>query len=127
MALPLLAALAALIPFAVPGFAPPPGAEQLPSSTLVLTTTRALDTTVVHLHCEPTGGDHPHAAQACDDLLRSDGDVQAVEDTDGFCTLEYDPVHVTARGTWRGERVDFAHTYPNGCVMHTDTGVVFDF
>lgn len=118
-----------MIPFTLPCPTAPPGAEQLPSSTLVLTTTRAtdLDAEVVRLHCEPTGGDHPNAAKACADLLSADGDVQAVEDTDGACTLEYDPVEVTAQGTWRGERVDFEYTYPNPCALANDTGSVFAF
>ena len=128
-ALPFLAGLAALIPFTAPGFLPPPGTEQLPSSTIVLTAAHAgsLDAEVVRLHCEPTGGDHQNAAKACADLLRADGDVQAVEDTDGACTLEYDPVQVTAQGTWRSEPVDFEATYPNACALAHDTGSVFAF
>lgn len=124
-----LAGLAALIPFTMPGFAPHPGTDQIPSSTLMLTTTTTDDrpARTIRLTCEPSGGDHPKAAQACDELLRAGGEVSAVEDTDGSCTLEYRPVHVTAHGDWRGEPRSFESTYPNECTVRHDTGPVFDF
>lgn len=123
--LPLLAAFAAALPFTI---APPPGADLVPASTIVLTTSNA-DAGVrsADLHCEPSGGSHPNARAACDDLLWSDGDVQAVQDSDSLCTFEYRPVHVTAVGSWRGERRSFDHVYPNACAMRVDTGAVFQF
>jgi hypothetical protein len=127
--LPLLAGLAALIPFTVPGFAPPPGADQIPSSTLVLATTQDGEVTrTANLYCEPAGGTHPQAQVACDELAHSDGHVEAVEDLpDVACTFEYRPVRVTAIGTWRGEERSFDHTFPNACAMRVDTGTVFQF
>jgi hypothetical protein len=128
--LPLLAGFAALIPFTVPGFAPPPGAETIPSSTLVLTTADADggQAKTVNLHCEPAGGTHPHAQAACDELVRADGNAQDVEDLqDVACTFDYRPVHVTVTGTWRGVQRTFDHTYPNACAMRVDTGTVFQF
>jgi hypothetical protein len=127
--LPLLAAFAAVFPFLpAAGIAAPPGADVVPSSTIVLTTSTA-DAGVrsVDLRCEPSGGSHPNAREACDDLLRSDGDVQAVQDSDSLCTFEYQPVHVTAAGSWRGEHRSFDHVYPNACAMRVDTGSVFGF
>jgi hypothetical protein len=125
--LPLLAGFAALIPFTVPGFAPPPGAETIPSSTLILTAAdEGGPVKTAHLHCEPTGGTHPSAQAACDELIRADGHAEAVEDLpDVACTFEYRPVHVTVTGTWRGEQRTFDHTFPNACAMRVDTGTVF--
>jgi hypothetical protein len=125
----LLAAFAAVIPFLPSAdIAPPPGAERVPSSTIVLTTsTGDAGVRSVDLHCEPSGGSHPNAQQACDELLRSDGDVQAVQDSDALCTFEYRPVHVTAVGSWHGQRRNFDHVYANACVMRVDTGSVFQF
>lgn len=127
--LPFLAAFAAVIPFLpVDEIAPPAGSELVPSSTLVLTTsTEEAGVRSTTLHCEPFGGSHPNARVACDDLLRSDGDVQAVQDSDSLCTFEYRPVHVTASGSWRGERRTFDHVYPNACAVRVDTGSVFQF
>ena len=127
--LPLLAVLAAAIPFLPSAdIAPPAGSELVPSSTIVLTTsTTDAGVRSATLHCEPPGGSHPDARAACDDLLRSDGDVQAVQDTDSLCTFEYRPVHVTASGSWRGEERNFDHVYPNACAMRVDTGSVFGF
>jgi hypothetical protein len=125
----LLAALASTLPFLpVDDIAPPPEAERVPSSTIVLTTSTA-DAGVrsVTLHCEPSGGSHPNPRGACDELLRSDGDVQGVQDSDALCTFEYRPVHVTAVGSWRGRHRSFDHVYANACVMRVDTGSVFQF
>ncbi len=121
----LLAAFAAALPFLpVDEITPPPG----PSSTIVLTTSsEAEGVRSVSLHCEPSGGTHPLARAACDDLLRSGGDVQAVQDSDSLCTFDYRPVHVTATGSWRGEPRSFDHVYPNACAMRVDTGAVFQF
>lgn len=125
----ILAAFAAVIPFLPANdIAPPPGAERLPSSTIALTTsTEGAGVRSVNLLCEPSGGSHPKAQAACDELLRSDGDVQAVQDSDAICTFEYRPVHVTAVGSWRGERRSFDHVYANACAMRVDTGSVFQF
>ncbi|MFD9739552.1 SSI family serine proteinase inhibitor [Umezawaea sp. NPDC059074] len=122
---PFLAVFAAALPLSI---APPPGAELVPASTIVLTTSTAdAGVRAVDLHCEPSGGSHPRAREACEDLLLSDGDVQAVRDSDSLCTLEYRPVHVTAIGSWRGEERTFDHVYANACAMRVDTGSVFQF
>ncbi|MEO6088581.1 MAG: SSI family serine proteinase inhibitor [Umezawaea sp.] len=127
--LPLLAVFAAALPFLpAADIAPPLGSELVPSSTIVLTkSTSDAGVRSVDLHCEPTGGKHPNARSACEDLLLSDGHVQAVRHTDSFCTLEYRPVHVTAIGSWRGEHRSYDHVYSNACAMRVATGSVFQF
>lgn len=127
--LPLLAVFAAVLPFLpVDDIAPPPGSELIPASTIVLTkSTEDAGVRSVDLHCEPARGKHPKAQAACEDLLLTDGHVQAVQHSGSFCTLEYRPVHVTAIGSWRGEHRTYDHVYSNACAMRAATGSVFQF
>ncbi|MBB5955248.1 hypothetical protein FHS29_001818 [Saccharothrix tamanrassetensis] len=114
--LPLLAAIAALIPvFAVP------------ESGFALSVTHRDSVRLMNLTCGPTGGSHPRAAEACDALSPVDGEISNLATETAVCTLEYDPVKVSATGTWRGETREFAAEFPNPCAMHADTGPVFDF
>ena len=79
------------------------------------------------LRCEPSGGSHPQAVQACQELQAVDGQIAAIPERDGFCTKEYNPVTVTAAGWWRGERIRYRETYSNPCVMRLHTGTLFQF
>jgi hypothetical protein len=81
----------------------------------------------VTLHCEPSGGSHPRPQTACEDLLPADGDLSAMGNAGVVCTLQYDPVHVTATGSWRGHPRTFDHVYANSCALHANTGSVFQF
>ncbi|QFZ23118.1 SSI family serine proteinase inhibitor [Saccharothrix syringae] len=114
--LPLLAAIAAL----VPGFV-------VPESSFVLSTTRAGALQIVNLTCEPAGGLHPRADETCLALSGADGQVGDLPPGEAVCTLEYAPVRVKASGRWRGERRTFEAEFPNACVMRAQTGPVFDF
>ncbi|ONI83632.1 hypothetical protein ALI22I_34750 [Saccharothrix sp. ALI-22-I] len=114
--LPLFAAMAALVPV-----------FSAPESSFVLTVVRDEEVQLVSLTCEPTGGLHPKADQACLALSEVDGQIEGLSNGQGLCTLEYDPVRVTASGRWRGESRTFEATFPNSCVMHAETGPVFDF
>lgn len=80
------------------------------------------------LWCDPDEGTHPDPVQACDQLRRVHGEVARLPERPGPCTLEYAPVRVIAHGSWKGERRDYARTYPNRCAAIRATGgVVFDF
>lgn len=114
--LPLLAAIAALIP----AFSP---AE----SSFVLSVQRGDTLQLSNLTCGPTGGLHPRAEEACLALSDVDGQVSGLSTGQALCTLEHDPVLVTASGTWRGETRTFQAEFPNQCVMRAETGPVFDF
>jgi len=114
--LPLFAAIAALIP-----------AFSAPESSFVLSVQRADSTLFSNLTCEPAGGLHPKANEACLALSGVDGQFDGLSTGQGLCTLEYDPVRVTASGTWRGETRSFEAEFPNPCVMRAQTGPVFDF
>lgn len=79
------------------------------------------------LTCDPVGGTHPFAGQACRDLDRAGGDFTRLPGNPGIpgCTREYDPVTVTARGHWNGRPVKFRWTYGNDCMRNFESGPVF--
>ncbi|GAA4436213.1 SSI family serine proteinase inhibitor [Actinokineospora soli] len=78
------------------------------------------------LRCGPDGGTHPSASAACAALSQVDGDFTQLNTQPGLmCTLEYDPVSATARGTWNGKVVNYHETFPNRCAMWSHTSPVF--
>jgi hypothetical protein len=81
----------------------------------------------VTLQCEPLGGTHPKAAQACADLARSGGRIEREPARDTVCTMIYAPVVAEARGHWRGRPVRFKAEYANECVLGARTGWIFRF
>lgn len=79
------------------------------------------------LECEPPGGTHGNARQACAALDEVNGNFAALEPLPGMCTAIYQPVVITVRGHWRDRRVRFARMYPNRCVAGLESGGVFRF
>ncbi|GGQ01816.1 SSI family serine proteinase inhibitor [Streptosporangium pseudovulgare] len=80
------------------------------------------------LVCDPPRGSHPHGAQACAQLGVVNGEFTALKPLQGVaCTMQYDPVTVTASGIWDGRTVRYQHTFGNSCVMRSTTGSVFAF
>lgn len=79
------------------------------------------------LTCDPAGGSHPAAQEACDELAAVTGDIAALSEDPGPCTMIYDPVTVTAEGWWRGQMKSFRATYANSCVLYRQTRGIFDF
>ncbi|MEU4801798.1 SSI family serine proteinase inhibitor [Actinosynnema sp. NPDC023587] len=115
-ALPLIAALAALIPTA-----------SVPQASFVLSKTHGDAIEVMNLTCEPVGGRHPRAPESCAALHPVGGQVSELAKEGVACTLQYDPVKVVATGMWRGETREFTAEFANPCVMLAETGPVFDF
>ncbi|CND69441.1 Subtilisin inhibitor-like protein 7 [Mycobacterium tuberculosis] len=76
------------------------------------------------LHCDPDGGTLTSASRACDQLRLADGRVERIPARAGACTLQYAPVRVVARGSWRDRPRYFERTYPNRCVAVRETGGV---
>ncbi|WP_438484200.1 SSI family serine proteinase inhibitor [Streptomyces sp. S186] len=104
-------------------------AEPDPSEGLFLTVSGASDTWIrgLQLTCPDTRGSHPHGAAACHQLAAAHGDPRKLRGDPHVCTREYDPVTVTASGSWRGRPVDWQREYPNACAMDAATGAVFRF
>ncbi|WP_062431033.1 SSI family serine proteinase inhibitor [Herbidospora daliensis] len=119
--------VAALV--AVPLFAAHPAVAEAPSGALVLTrSVNGGQKVVAKLLCDPDGGSHPAAKQACDLLRSVDGDLAKLAyDPGRICTKEYFPHQVTAAGTWKGQAVRYARTFGNRCEMSAVTGDLFTF
>ncbi|MGD9485925.1 subtilase-type protease inhibitor [Streptomyces sp. TRM70308] len=83
----------------------------------------------VTLSCAPgTGGTHPNAAAACQELIAADGDFENLPGSgERLCPLHYDPVVVTAEGVWNGKRVSYERTFGNACAKGSEGRAVFAF
>ncbi|MFF5262432.1 SSI family serine proteinase inhibitor [Actinomadura viridis] len=69
------------------------------------------------LNCDPAGGDHPKAAQACAALTKV-GDPFKPPPADQMCTKIYGgPQVATVKGTWQAKPVDAKFTRTDGCEM----------
>ncbi|MCH6163757.1 subtilase-type protease inhibitor [Streptomyces marispadix] len=107
-------------------------------SALVLTVGRGTDSATaavqraVVLECAPRPrGTHPAAGRACGQLASVGGRFEQLVRTEGstgaMCTRIWDPVVVTAEGVWKGQRVDWQHTFANPCTMKDTGSSVFAF
>jgi len=120
----LFACLALAVPI-VPATAQ---AAPLPASGLVLSLQPEMGIlTTTQLNCEPAGGLHKHAKEACDQLMPVEGDFRRLPDSGAMCTMELNPTKAILRGKWRNKKVDFQQVYSNPCVVRSFTGEVFDF
>ena len=118
LAAPLVPATAVASPLAAP----------LPASGLVLSVQPEMGThSTTQLHCEPAGGLHRNAQEACDQLMPVEGDFRRLPDSGALCTMELNPTKATLRGNWRKKKIDFQQVYSNPCVVRASTGKVFDF
>ncbi|MFG2039198.1 SSI family serine proteinase inhibitor [Dactylosporangium sp. NPDC048998] len=77
------------------------------------------------LTCQPAGGSHRQAYDACTELAKAGGKFDRLQLNGGVCTLQWDPVTVTATGRWKGRKVAYRHTFGNACTLSTTTGAVF--
>lgn len=80
------------------------------------------------LTCIPDGGSHPNPNAACKQLSQVDGRIEDIPEDPGICTQEFNPVILSALGSWRGEERRFEKEFSNRCVAVRETGgVIFDF
>jgi hypothetical protein len=108
------------------GSAPRPGAD--PQNTLTLSyLADAGFAMAVKLTCDPVGGGHPQAAEACATLDRIDADPGRIKRTTNACVLLYSPVTAQLTGSWKGRTVAWTHRFGNTCEMRRATGVLFRF
>ncbi|MEV0661454.1 SSI family serine proteinase inhibitor [Actinomadura luteofluorescens] len=76
----------------------------------------------VALECEPTGGTHPDAAAACDDLIKAGGDFRKIPPLPAGCPTYYSPVVATVQGLWRGTPISTSARYTNAVCANVQTG-----
>lgn len=100
------------------------GATQLTLRTMAGPASR----TVV-LRCDPPGGTHPKAAEACAEVAKTNGDLKQLPASTNprACFMIYAPVKVSAEGDYHGQAMRFTAQFPNTCVMRDKTGSIFDF
>ncbi|MFG2195700.1 SSI family serine proteinase inhibitor [Streptomyces sp. NPDC048639] len=101
-----------------------------PSEGVLLTVSGSSDTWIrgVRLQCSPEpGGPHPHAAEACAELERAQGDPGALTGEPALCSRRFDPVTASAKGTYMGKSVAWRKTFANACELSAATGHVFRF
>ncbi|MEV6926883.1 SSI family serine proteinase inhibitor [Dactylosporangium sp. NPDC051485] len=100
-----------------------------PGTSLVLTVAKGEPARPVQrravLTCQPAGGSHRQARDACAQLSKVGGRFERLQLDGGACTMQYDPVTVTASGSWKGRKVAYRHTFGNACTLATTTGAVF--
>ncbi|GAB2745270.1 hypothetical protein GCM10027174_18920 [Salinifilum aidingensis] len=106
---------------------PDPAAE--PADSMLTLTVQKQDSarSAAVLTCDPAGGSHPAARQACASLASANGKLNTLKSDEMRCTMEYAPVTATATGDWRGEPVRFQKEYSNSCRMQAETGKIFQF
>jgi hypothetical protein len=81
----------------------------------------------VKLECDPPGGTHPKAAEACAVLEAAGGNLFAIEPAHNACFLVYSPVTVEVHGKWHGWQTSMQFSYGNSCEMKRALGVIVDF
>jgi hypothetical protein len=70
------------------------------------------------LRCDPAGGDHPKAKQACDTLAKAKDPFKPTPPGQ-MCTHIYGgPEVATVKGTWDGKPINAKFTRGNGCELH---------
>ena len=104
------------------------GGAATPGARLTLTyMAEAGYAAAVKLTCDPDGGAHPKAAQACATLLTAGADPEKIKPAHVMCMMIYAPITAEITGVWRGAPVQWTHTYGNKCEMTRATGVLFAF
>ncbi|MFD6034744.1 SSI family serine proteinase inhibitor [Streptomyces griseoincarnatus] len=77
------------------------------------------------LRCDPPGGGHPHAEEACAQLSAADGRITTLPAEDTLCPMIHAPVTAHAEGVWRDRPVTWSETFPNTCALRAHTGALF--
>lgn len=94
------------------------GGSSGPRTSLVIAvaTDDGADPTTYELTCDPVGGDHPQAKEACAVLDQAGASIFDPVPKDQACTMIYGgPQTATVKGTYGGEDVDAAFSRANGC------------
>ncbi|WP_186762770.1 SSI family serine proteinase inhibitor [Lentzea tibetensis] len=107
----------------------PAGAATQSSLVLSLRQQAQTSLSTAQLKCEPPGGTHQSAEEACDRIAEAEGDFNNLPGRSDsvLCTMEFNETTVAARGKWRGKRVSYRETFANPCLAHAATSGVFHF
>ena len=84
--------------------------------TITLVSDEGVDPETYELECDPPGGDHPQAAEACKALDAAGARAFEPVAKDQACTDIYGgPQTATVTGTYKGQQVDAEFNRTNGC------------
>ena len=93
----------------------PTGSPGGPSQLTIVVDDGSGSTSTWSLTCDPTGGDHPDAEQACAAIEGHRSALNPVP-KDRMCAQVYGgPQKATVTGTWRGEQIFAALSRTNAC------------
>lgn len=109
-----------------PAFAGRPSASR-PTELTLSYAAEAGYATAVTLRCDPPGGGHPEAAQACRVLRKAGGRPDDLRPARRMCMMIYAPITAQVSGRWKGMRVNWSRRFGNACEMNRATGVLFKF
>jgi hypothetical protein len=94
----------------------PSSSDAATSLTIVVTPAEGVKSSTYTLTCDPAGGDHPQAEQACAALDEAGASVFEPVAADGVCTEIYGgPQTATVKGTLDGATIDASFSRHNGC------------
>ncbi|KAA1373800.1 hypothetical protein ESP62_017520 [Aeromicrobium fastidiosum] len=86
------------------------------SLTIAVTPDEGATPKTYRLTCDPAGGDHPQAEQACDAIAAAGASVFEPVSSDQTCTQVFGgPQQATVKGTYDGKDVDASFSRQNGC------------
>ncbi|WP_216822856.1 SSI family serine proteinase inhibitor [Aeromicrobium sp. A1-2] len=92
------------------------GTDATTSLAIVVTPDEGVTPKAYTLTCDPDGGDHPQAEQACAALDAAGVEVLSPVPADQTCTEVYGgPQVATVRGTYDGVPIDATFNRTNGC------------
>jgi hypothetical protein len=79
------------------------------------------------LTCDPVGGTHKYAAEACADIAAAKGVIAAIPPRAGMaCLPVWRPVEIKVTGVWKGLLIDFSETQTDISCAHIAHGYVFN-
>lgn len=86
----------------------------------------------VSLTCDPAGGTHPRAVEACRELHLNLAPIagrpaDAITGLTARCTTEYAPRTILAEGHWSRRAIRHRADYGNDCLLRAATGTVYQF
>jgi hypothetical protein len=91
-------------------------ADAKTSLTIVVTPAEGAEPSTYQLTCDPAGGDHPQAEQACAVLAKAGASVFDPVPDDTSCTTVFGgPQTATVTGTYAGKDVDATFNRADGC------------
>ncbi|MFB4299790.1 SSI family serine proteinase inhibitor [Actinomadura sp. NTSP31] len=100
-----------------------PSGSPADSLTIRIRASAQAPATTYTLTCDPAGGDHPKAADACAALSKAKAPFAPVP-KDRMCTDIYGgPEVATVKGTWQGKPIDTTFKRNDGCQLHRWTQI----